>query len=190
MSNRRRENRGRRFTLRVAVLCIAFTAVTSRARAQQSRPSTPLDSLKPGARVRAISNVGRDTLEAFARDVRADTLFVSRCRKCDTAMVAIPLRPAFDLQAERRRIAPGTVASDMVAGLIFGSLVGAGVGGLVAYHEYHSPGCRDLCGFALLYVPFLGAIGGGTGVVTGGILGATVHRESYWVRITLPASVR
>jgi hypothetical protein len=187
MSHTRFVSRGRRSVLRIAVLCLALT---SRARAQRGQPSTPLDSLKTGARVRAISNSGRDTLEAFLRAVHPETLFVSHCRQCTTPATPIPVGPRLELQAERRRIAPYFIAQDAIVGLFAGAVAGAGVGAVVAYHDTHKPHCGDLCGLDWLIVPVIGMIGGGAGLVTGGILGATVHRESYWIEISLPITAR
>jgi hypothetical protein len=174
----------------VGLLVVFAAALAGPATAQTIvRPVTP-DSFTQGAHVRAVIRSDGTTLDGFVKSVNHDTLLIASCKTCADGVPA-PLVTLRDLQLERRRAknGAGRIAVDMLKGLFYGALVGAGVGGIAAYYETSKPDCRELCGLDWLLVPYVAAIGGASGLVTGGIIGVA-QRESYWVRVTIPVSAR
>lgn len=179
----RRVVRARRF------VAGAFMILGASGAAAQVPPTpTSPDSLPIGARVRGTVATSGESIEGFVRGASADMVRVGECKRCDPG-TAIPLSTLRQLEVERRRhrIEGSRVAVYMGVGLFAGVIAGGAVGGIYALHG-HDPRC-DLCFPSWLAVPALGAVGGATGLVAGGIVGLS-YRESYWVGVRLPVPPR
>ncbi len=154
--------------------------------AQAQTPPTP-DSLPVGARVRAVTSADGVAIEGFVRAAGADSLRIGACKRCD-ARPAIPLASLRFLQVEQRRhhITPGERSAYLLTGGLLGAVAGGLTGGAWAYNKVRKPNCVDLCHANWLALPYGAAAGAMAGFIVGGVF-VTMHQESYWVGVRLPA---